>query len=153
MIVFQSTPVKPGDSWPFASELLGGGNTKPEFTARVLPPDPAWTDPSLTKLGASFSMKVDQKLDANKKATTVPAKIHKTRIGLISGTGFMNFDRTAGRFNKSVVQLRANIVENVLGKKLTPDEPRQVISTVNAKVTIELQPNAPTSAEEKKDKP
>jgi hypothetical protein len=37
------------------------------------------------------------------------------------------------------VNVSADIVEDLLGEPKTPEEPKKVVSKVNAKVTIELQ--------------
>jgi hypothetical protein len=138
-IVFQQRPVKPGDTWSFKSNLLHGEGAAPAFRATILSPKDGDAD-GVTRLRETLSMKVDQKLDSDKKPVLGNKPIHRTRKGLIEGEGDLQFSASEGQFTKSVVKLKANIVEKLLGKPSKPDEPKEVISKVDATVTVELQP-------------
>lgn len=140
-IVFQNHPVKPGDRWTFQSELLGGEGTRPLFSAVVLPaPSATAQKPEITLIRENFSMDIDQKVDADKRPVVGKGEVHRTRKGRIEGSGLLHFDRAQGRFTQGEVHITANIQENLVGKPRTKDEPKQIISKVRAKVTIQLQP-------------
>ncbi len=138
-VVFQQRPVKPGDTWSFKSNLLAGEGAAPSFKATILPPQDGDTE-GVTRLRETLSMKVDQKLDGDKKPVVGNKPVHRTRKGAIEGEGDLQFSASEGRFTKSVVKLKANIVEKLLGKPSKPDEPKEVTSKVAATVTVELQP-------------
>lgn len=169
-IVFQTKPVKAGDTWNFKSELLGGEGTKPVFTATVLPveaemsplsndsPAKGVTGKSAPKNSSSvqsnsntarlreeFEMMVDQKLDADKKPVTGDKPVHRTRTGKINGTGTFLFDETHGRFTSGDVTIDANVREDLVGPPANEDEPKQLLSKINAKVKVELLPPATKS--------
>jgi hypothetical protein len=166
-IVFQTKPVKTGDSWNFKSELLGGEGTKPVFTATVLPVEaaaplssndsqakpvtgksaPNTTSPAnavsnAARLREEFEMAVDQKLDADKKPVTGDKPVHRTRTGKINGTGLFLFDQTRGRLTSGTVTIAADVHEDLVGPPANEDEPKQLISKVDAKVKVELLPPA-----------
>ena len=160
-IVFQAQPVRVGDNWSFQSGLLGGEGANASFSATVLPlrdapaasrgrakPKTRSSSGSrqpnamsaLTRLGEDFQMPVDQKLDAERKPVTGDAEPYRTRQGKIEGHGVFDFDRTLGRFTSGVVNIKADIVDRLVGKPASEDEPKQVASKVDARVTLELQP-------------
>ena len=139
-VVFQPRPVKAGDTWTYKSELLGGNGANPKFTATVLETTPADGKANVTRLRENVEMKVDTKVNADKKPVTDDADAYKTRKGTIQGSGVLHFNRTSGRFTRSEVELNAKIQEDLVGTPKTPDEPKQVISTVSAKVVVQLMP-------------
>jgi hypothetical protein len=182
-IVFPTKAVKEGAVWKFKSELLGGDGANPRFTATLLKatapskppksggkakgkPKPADNSSAAfaagftgTRLQEDFQMAVNQKVTAEKKPATSDADTHRTRTGNIQGKGEFNFDREQGRMTRGVVTISANIKDDLVGKPLTDDEPKHLISKVDATVTVELEPAGAggtasgEKAEEKKEKP
>lgn len=142
-VVFPTTPVKPGDTWPYRSELLGGQKNKPAFTATFLPDDQQNSDPSLARIKTDFTLNVDQLFDADHKPVTDANLAHRAIKGKIAGGGVLTFDTAAGRFTKGQLNIKADISDDLAGKPQTPDEPKQIPSKVDAVVTVELQPDAP----------
>lgn len=164
-IVFQPQPVRVGDNWSFQSALLGGEGANATFTATMLPPsdtsksgrrapkpDPAVS--SIARLREEFRMAVDQKLDADHKPITDDIAAYRTRQGKIEGNGVFAFDRSRGRFTNGVVNIKADLVDNLVGKPATEDTPKQITSKVDATVTLQLQPPASSggAATARKDK-
>jgi hypothetical protein len=159
-VVFQARPVRAGDSWRYKSELLGGPGSNPTFTATLLPADPGATaaarpahrkhaDPpdgsgttATSVLREDFVMPVDQKVDADHKPVTDDSKAHRARHGRISGTGTFAFDRTAGRMTHGTVDIKADVQDDLLAKPEPADEPKQLVSKIDAKVRIDLEPQA-----------
>lgn len=146
-IVFPNSPVRPGDTWSYKSELLGEEGS-PQFSATLLPasappPDRRAGDRpdagAALRLRQNFSMNVDQKLDEEKKPVQSGAEAYRTRKGRIQGSGTYTFHRARGIITSGEVNVSADIVEDLLGEPKTPEEPKKVVSKVNAKVTIELQ--------------
>ncbi|MGC8667118.1 MAG: hypothetical protein ACP5VE_03230 [Chthonomonadales bacterium] len=144
-VVFPTAPVKPGDTWPYKSELLGGQRNKPAFTATLLPEDQSGADPSLARIKTDFSLNVDQNFDGDHKPVADASLAHRTMKGKISGGGILTFDANAGRFTKGQLNIKADISDDLTGKPQTPDEPKQIPSKVDAVVTLELQPDAPAN--------
>lgn len=143
-VVFQPRAVKPGDTWSFTSPLLGGEGAKPAFTASVQKPESSDAE-SITRIKETLRMEIDQKLDAQNKPVTGDSgdsMIHRTRKGRIEGTGVLHFDRAAGRFTKGTVKMMANIREDLLAEPKDPEEPKSIVSKVDATVTLEYQPEA-----------
>jgi hypothetical protein len=134
-VVFQAGPVKVGDTWKFTSELLGGPGAQPSFTATVLPSD---NGSAAVKIKETFDMKVNQAIDEKKKPVTDGKMVHRRKQGAIQGTGTLSFDPGLGLFTKSVVDIKANINDTLVGKPTSMDEPKQILSKVDAKVTVEL---------------
>jgi hypothetical protein len=165
-IVFPNSPVRPGETWSYKSELLGAEGS-PMFAATLLPASDASSgdrrsrDKSetgeATRLRQNFSMNVDQKLDEEKKPVQNGGETYLTRKGRIEGSGTYRFHRTRGIITSGEVNVSADIVEDLVGTPKTPEEPKKVVSKVNAKVTIELQEpgaqkrtrSAPPSGKEK----
>src|SRR5207249_2369220 len=102
-VVFHNRPVKPGDTWTYSSELLGGEGAKPQFTATVLKPDDEGGKNDVTRIREVVSMIVDQRLDAEKHPVKEGGAVHKTRKGKIEGSGVLNFSREQGRFTRGVM--------------------------------------------------
>ena len=181
-IVFPRKAVREGETWKFNSELLGGPGSNPTFSATMLknngitkPSKPAKPkgkgktadngpllppgDGSGIRLQEDFKMAVNQRVTAEKKPATGPADTHRTRIGNIQGKGEFNFDREQGRMTLGVVNISANIIDDLVGKPLTADEPKHLVSKVDAKVTVELEPAGAGESisgekpDEKKEKP
>ena len=136
-IVFQKIPVKVGDTWDYKSELLGGSGTNPKFSATYLPAVGAGSSNN-ARLKQQFEMAVDQKVNADKKPVTADAEVHRSRTGKIDGDGIYVFDTQKGRVTHGEVTIRANIKDDLVGKPLNEEEPKQLISDVQAKVTIDL---------------
>ena len=134
-VVFRAAPVKAGDTWKFTSELLGGPGAQPSFTATVLPPD---NGSPAVKIKETFDMKVNQALDEKKRPVADGKSVHRRKQGAIQGTGTLSFDPSLGLFTKSVVDIKANINDTLVGKPTSMDEPKQILSKVDAKVTVEL---------------
>ena len=144
-VVFQAQAVKPGDSWSFSSELLGGPGARPKFTATVLTAD--GLAPAL-RIRETFDMAVDQSVDADKKPLAAGKTAHRRKHGRIEGVGTLSFDPAIGLFTKSVVDIKANIADTLVGSPLSKDEPKEILSKVNARVTVELKPDKkPASSE------
>lgn len=142
-VVFESRPISAGETWTYKSELLGGQGSKPVFTATLMPAgDPA---SPIARLREKFSMAVDQKVDAEKNPVSGNKKPYRWRKGLIRGSGALEFDREAGHFTKSVVNLKANILDDLVGKPLSKEDPKRINSRVDATVTVELQRAAPAA--------
>lgn len=148
-IVFQRTPVKVGDSWSYKSELLGGAGTRPKFTATYLPAAAGASSVNEARLKQQFVMAVDQKVNADKKPAKNTADVHRQRLGKIDGEGIYVFDTLLGRVMHGDVTIRANIKDNLIGKPLNQDEPKSLVSTVQAKVTIDLVTAAPQDKDAK----
>ena len=144
-VVFPTDPVKPGDTWPFKSELLGGQGAKPAFTATLLPPDQQNSDASLARIKTDFALNVDQNFDANHKPVADPSQAHRVTKGKITGGGVLTFDAAAGRFTKGQLNIKATISDDLTGQPQTPDEPKSIASKVDAVVTLELQPDGPAT--------
>ena len=142
-VVFKAQPVKPGDKWTFTSELLAGKGAKPNFTATVLPSGEGATTVNIRE---TFDLKVDQSVDAKGKPITTREPAHRRTQGKIQGVGALTFDPAIGLFTRSVVDIKANIADTLVGKPLTKDEPKQILSKVDAKVTVELQPEKKTES-------
>lgn len=138
-VVFRNSPVKPGDKWTFKSALVEGqGRNDPKFVALMLPRDSA--DSAAIPIREEFTLKVDQRLDENKKPVVGGAKPYRTRKGTITGSGTLSFNAEQGQFAKGVVDIKANVAEALLGEPKSADEPKTMVSTVNARVTVELAP-------------
>jgi hypothetical protein len=166
-IVFQSKAVKQGESWRFKSELLGGEGAKPVFTATLLPSEngksgakPSKSSPVPVTLAAGelrlkeqFSMAVDQKVTADKEQALNPEEVHRTRKGNIEGSGEFAFDQARGRVTRGTVNISANIRDELVGMPEKPDEPKLLVSKVQAKVTVALQPAEKASAQRADAKP
>jgi hypothetical protein len=131
-IVFQSRPVKAGDSWVFKSGLVSDEAARAKFTATVLP-----QQDSLNPIREDLTMSIDQKLDKDKKPVT--SDVYRTRKGKIEGSGVLNFDPAAGYFRSGAINLKVNIVEDLLIEPEKPETPKHVETKVDAKVTMELQ--------------
>lgn len=143
-VVFKEQPVKPGDTWQFKSELLGGEGAKPTFKATLLPSEPVLPDREvLTRIGHKFHMAVNQTVDAEKKPVANGAAPYRSRRGHIHGNGVLQFDPVRGVFTRSDVRITAEITDRLVGKPRTPDEPKELVSKVDAKLTVELQPAVP----------
>jgi hypothetical protein len=153
-IVFREAAVKPGDKWSYKSELLGGQGTSPQFTATVLPAGGSGTKSS-SNMGASallqedFQMAVDQKLDKDKKPVKEGDTVRYTRQGKIEGTGTFTFNTAKGRVDSGTVTIKANVREDLVGAPEREDQPKQMISRVEAKVRVQLEPPASSSAASK----
>jgi hypothetical protein len=146
-IVFREAAVKPGDKWNYKSELLGGQGTSPVFTATVLPAGSSSTATDTSAaLKADFQMAVDQKLDKDKKPVKEGATVRYTRQGKIEGTGTFKFDRTRGRVDSGTVTIKANVKEDLVGAPDRDDQPKQMISKVDATVRVQLEPAGAPSA-------
>jgi hypothetical protein len=146
-IVFPDSPVRPGDTWSYKSELLGEEG-KPKFTAKLLPSAGSSTGDrrgkspetgAALRLQQNFSMDVDQKLDEEKRPVQNEGEVYRTRKGRIQGNGTYTFHRTRGIITAGEVNVSADIVEEIVGTPKTPEEPKKVVSKVHAKVTIQLQ--------------
>ena len=159
-VVFEMRAVKPGESWVFKSELLGSEGSKAIFHAKILPLH--INGPVLKKnaksivaagvferIGEEFEMAVDQKLTSDKKEAKNSLDTYKTRIGKITGNGEFQFDAAKGRIKNGAVNISANIKETLVGKPLTEDEPKEVITKVEAKVTVSLEPAVTAIKKEK----
>lgn len=143
-VVFKEQPVKPGDTWQFKSELLGGEGTKPTFKATILPAEPGLLDrEALTRIGHKFHMAVNQTVDVDKKPVANGAAPYRVRRGHIRGNGVLQFDPVRGLFTRSDVRITAEITDRLVGKPHIPDEPRELVSKVDAKLTVELQSTEP----------
>jgi hypothetical protein len=142
-VVFKDQPVKPGDSWQYKSELLGGEGAKPTFKATILPPDPASPEQeTCTRIGHKFHMAINQTLNAEKKPVTNGTAPHRWRRGHIHGSGTFQFNPMRGVFTQGNVHITAEITDKLVGKPRTPDEPRKLVSKVDAKLMVELLPAA-----------
>jgi hypothetical protein len=153
-IVFQERAVRPGDKWSYKSELLGGQGASPEFTATLLPAGSTTkqriaggtkasapgVSPASTRLQEDFQMGVDQKLDKDKKPLKEGDTLRYTRQGRIEGSGVFNFDRAKGRVQNGTVTIRANVKEDLVGAPDREDQPKQMVSKVDATVTVQLEP-------------
>lgn len=135
-VVFKAQPVKPGDRWTFTSELLGGQGAKPTFTATILPPAESGAS---VRIKEDFDMTVDHSVGPDQKPLKPGKSAHRRTQGKITGAGTLHFDPSIGLFTKSVVDIKANIVDNLVGKPQTKDEPSQILSKVVANVIVELQ--------------
>jgi hypothetical protein len=89
-------------------------------------------------LKQQFEMAVDQKTDADKKPAEKEEDIHRAKSGKIDGEGTYLFDTLKGRVTHGDVTIRANIKDSLIGKPLSEDEPKELLSIVEAKVTIDL---------------
>jgi hypothetical protein len=138
-IVFREKAVKPGDSWPFKSELLGGQGAEPKFTAQWLPESVGGGKPDVAQISQQFTMGVDQKLDKDKKPIKDGAVIRYTRQGKISGTGLVNFDRARGLVETGTVTIKADVTEDQVGAPDKEDQPKRMVSKVEAKVRVQLE--------------
>lgn len=130
-VVFQQKPVKAGDSWAFKSGLISDEAGSSKFTATLMP-----VEDKLHPIKEEFTLAIDQKLDKEKKPAT--ADIYKTRKGTIEGSGVLNFDPAAGYFKSGVINLKANIVDDLQVEPEKPEIPKHTETKVNAKVTMEL---------------
>lgn len=135
-VVFPTTAVKPGESWDFKSQLLGGQGAEPKFTAKLLG---GAAQTLVNRISQKFVMNVNQSVDSEKKPVTDAALAHRTVTGKIEGSGEFRFDRAKGRMVSGVVDLNARISDDLVGKPMKEDEPKQVLSTVSAHVKIDLQ--------------
>jgi hypothetical protein len=167
-IVFQESAVKPGDRWSFKSELLGGQGAIPTFSASLLPAgsssgagDKAPKAPvakagkgaqaiaghaDSSRLQEDFQMGVDQKLDKDKKPVKDGAAARYTRLGKIEGSGVFEFDRAKGRMDSGTVTIKANVNEDLVGEPDRADQPKRMVTRVEAKVRIQYEPAAATPA-------
>jgi hypothetical protein len=136
-VVFKAQPVKAGDKWTFTSELLGGKGTKPNFTATVLPTE---TGAAAIKINQTFDMMVDNSVTVEKKPVEGGKPAHRRTLGKIEGIGDLRFDPSRGLFTRSVVNIKANIADKLVGKPIDEDEPKEILSKVDARVVVELQP-------------
>jgi hypothetical protein len=158
-IVFQPKPVREGDSWSFKSELLGGEGTKPSFTATVLRPDedmPAGATrgkpsvkpvalpgkpalpPNHVRIREDFEMAVDQKTDVDNKPAKDDKEAHRVKQGKIAGNGVFLFDRARGRFSQGMVSIKADVKDTLVGEPASEGEPKELVTHVDARVTVEL---------------
>lgn len=142
-IVFRSVPVREGESWDYKSELLGGQGTAPRFTATLLPAA-SKTSNKLVKLKQEFEMPVDVKKNADKKPVTNDEEAHRAQTGKIDGDGVFVFDAQKGRVTHGDVNIRANIKDSLVGKPESDDEPKEIDTAIQAKVTIDLLNGAPS---------
>ncbi len=142
-VVFKAQPVKPGDKWNFTSELLAAKGAKPTFTATILPPN---VGAATVNIRETFDLKVDQSVDSNRKPVTNGKPAYRRTQGKIQGVGALTFDPAIGLFTRSVVDIKANISDTLVGAPMTKDDPKQILSTVDAKVTVELQPEKKTDS-------
>lgn len=153
-VVFQEGPVRPGDRWSFRSELLGGQGSVPTFTASLLP-GPVSVAPAhkgshiasvfsaervAAQLFEQFQMGVDQKLDKDKKPAKEGDSVRFTRLGKIEGSGVFAFDRAKGRVEKGTVTIKATVNEDLVGAPDRPDQPKRMVTRVEAKVHIQYEP-------------
>lgn len=114
-IVFPETPVKPGDTWDYSSELLGAEGAPARFTAKVLSlTRPAPNKPQELRVGEEFSMDVDQSLGEDRKPAAGDTPVALTRKGTIRGTGVMVFDPSAGRLLRGHLTIQADITETTV---------------------------------------
>jgi hypothetical protein len=154
-VVFRPGPVKTGDRWTFKNDFLGGASAKPLFTVTVLPLGLGDTGAS-TRLEEKFSLPVDMKLDKDKKPITDGSSAHRTRKGIIGGSGKLIFNNADGCFRKSSFNIRADVTERLVGVPAIPDEPKEIVTAVKVEVSVDLLPAGPSnesSALVKKDKP
>ena len=68
------------------------------------------------------------------------AQMFLRKQGKIEGIGALTFDPSLGLFTKSTVDIKANIADTLVGKPSSKDEPKEILSKVTARVTIELKP-------------
>lgn len=140
-VVFPSTPVAPGAEWEYHSELIGGGENPAKFTARIPKPDQSGSAKPLGQdVRNEFTMTVNQKLDERGKPVADGSAPYKTRKGKIQGKGTYEFDMNSGRLLKGTVDIAADLVEEIVGKPLSPDTPTRVPTTIRAQVVVQLQP-------------
>ncbi|MCC6730329.1 MAG: hypothetical protein IT208_13410 [Chthonomonadales bacterium] len=144
-IVFPTEPVRPGDSWQFDSELLGGEGAPATFRATVLSPERGKAPGAgarAPRVREQFRMEVDQRLDVDRRPVAQDADPYRKRTGRIEGDGVFVFDRALGRLHTGRIRITADLLENLIGAPRTPEEPREVASRIDATVTVQLLPPA-----------
>lgn len=138
-VVFQSTPVNPGDSWEFPGQLIGGGVTK-KFEA-TLGPSSKVGQYKTSNINESFTVSIDQSLDSTGHPANNNTPPSQTRKGEVIGNGHLQFAPKEGRLIQAEMQFTAHLITQTLN---TPDNqaaPNKVKSSLKAKVVVQLLPN------------
>ncbi len=153
-VVFPGKQVTSGTSWTFKSELLGSAVAVPKFTATFMPtvsemvkkpnkhniPSASSTAPVSNNLATTFEMAINQKLNSDKKTAANDSEVYKNRTGSIKGAGEFNMDISAGHIVSGKVKISALLKDTLVAKPLTDDEPKELVSKVEANIKITLEP-------------
>ncbi|MCL5283911.1 MAG: hypothetical protein M1330_04265 [Armatimonadetes bacterium] len=133
-VVFQSTPVNPGDTWEFPGQLIGGGATK-KFEA-TLGPSSKVGQYKTTNINETFTVSIDQSLDSTGHPADNSNPPSQTRKGEVTGDAHLQFAPKEGRLIQAEMSFTAHLVTQTLS---TPDK---VKSSLKAKVMVQLLPNS-----------
>ncbi len=152
-VVFPGKQIAPGSSWTFKSELLGSSVSVPKFTAIYLPlgsekvidfknkkPRVVLSQNTTNNLTTVFEMAINQQLNSDKKTAKPDEAVYKHRIGNIKGSGEFNMDVAAGHIVSGMVKISALLTDTLVGKPLTDDEPKELVSKVEATIKVTLEP-------------
>ncbi|HSV72219.1 MAG TPA: hypothetical protein VLH79_00470 [Chthonomonadales bacterium] len=170
-VVFPEHAPAPGEEWPFVSELLGGRGSGASFHAILRPPGAARPATAARPSGAArpataarpsgaarpasattlavatrFTMPVDQVVpekDPGPGGIPSPAK---SRKGTIEGDGAFRFAPRGARLHHGQVNLRADIVERLLGPPHAPEAPVETRTRIAARITVQIEPTGPAPA-------
>lgn len=151
-VVFSSKAVKVGDKWAFPSQLISGEGAKVDFTGHLQAPkgklknmpevdEKGFTAPTgkdIHRLGETINVVLQQKLDNEKKPVKDDSKATRTRNGKITGEGIYYFDQNLGYLINGVLNMRADILEKVIGEPANPNEPKELVSKVKVRIVIQL---------------
>lgn len=145
-VVFPATPLAVGESWDYQSELLGAEGNPARFSARVLAvPSASSRGPGELRIEQTFTMDVDQMLDADNKPVSEGAVPARSRKGTITGNGIMVFDPSAGRLLRGHLTIQAEITERPVKEPAT-DGTGEIVSKVKAVIQVAPQLHSAVSS-------
>lgn len=126
------------------------GSDKPAAPRKPAPKKPVGKQPTsspadssettITRLSENFRMTIDQKLDAERKPLTEGGEAARQQKGTVEGVGVFHFNRTGGHIQRGAFRIKADITDERLTAPKDDNDPKQIVSKVDATVTIELLP-------------
>ena len=138
-VVFPDGPPKKGEEWDFASELLGGKGSAASFRATLKSIGQQGSGGPVL-VGTRFAMPVDQQVPAKEARPGEIGSPAKDRKGEIEGEGSFRYSSGGARLRQGQVEIRANLVERLLGPAPAPEAPTETRTKITARIDVRLEP-------------